>query len=203
MSSSYESPIAYLIRHGKDTLSSADVFVSWADVPLTIEGRAQAQEVKEYLRGCGIVDVYSSPLQRCLYMAEDFTEGKMPIIQSRSLLPFNRGILTGIPRSEAKEAFKLFLDHPDVRIPLGESRVEAESRIEELFVPALKLAETRTAAFFTHHSVVDLLNALLTGERGEPKNLLEPAGIAAVYVDGNNYRMEALVNAAEEAQELS
>jgi broad specificity phosphatase PhoE len=188
-------PIAFLIRHGEDTLSSAKIFVSWIDAPLTDKGREQAAETFKVLDEYDIELVYSSPLQRSLWMAEEYAGAKF-VKQTRALLPLNRGILTGSLQSVSDPALKLFRQHRDVAIPYGESRVECEKRLTDFFMPALAEAEHETTAFFTHHSVIDSLNAICKGVHTiEIENLVKPAGVVAVYIDGDGYRLEAIHNA--------
>ena len=192
-----ENPVALLIRHGHDQLSDADVFVSWTDVPLTDEGREQGRAAKEFLDQFDIQLVYSSPLIRSIEMAEMLD---MEVRQERALLPWNRGVMTGVRQEEGKDALGLFSVNPDVRIPGGESRREAEDRIETFFTPALRAAESKTTAFFTHHSVIDLLNGLLKGERDEePENLVKTGGVVGVFVDGDSYCLEPLLRADKKA----
>jgi broad specificity phosphatase PhoE len=191
------NPIAFLIRHGLDTLSDSGVFVSWTDVDLNEEGVKQASVVYDFLSDYDIQQVYSSPLIRCVTMA--LMLGK-PIQQERSLLPWNRGVLTGTLEEEGKDTLKLYMQNPKVKIPLGESRLDCENRLEKFFIRALADAEEKMAAFFTHHSVIDVLNSLLKGERNdEPENLVKPGGVVAVFVDGDGYRLEPVLNVDEKS----
>lgn len=183
-------PIAFLIRHGETVVKDLHIFVSWTDVALDEEGWEQAADVKRILSKYDIQDIYSSPLQRCLDMAEMISSD---VLQHRGLLPWNRGILTGISEEMGKDTLKLFMQNPTVTIPMGESRKQCEDRLESFFLPAFRTAEKRTAAFFTHHSVIDVLNCLVKGERGEePVNLVKTGGIVAVYPDGDEYRLEPI-----------
>lgn len=197
-------PCAFLVRHGKDTLSDTGIFVSWIDAPLTSEGKEQAEKVADFLSDYDIKRIYSSPLQRCVVMAQMYADEGVDIVQHRGLLPLNRGILTGTLEELGKPALDLFLKNPDIAIPYGESRTQAERRIESFFNPALSHAESEMTVFFTHHSVIDILNCLLKGERpAEPENLVKPGGIVGVYVDGDGYRLEALLNEDEGQKGIS
>ena len=190
-------PIAFLARHGSTELSDTGVIISRTDVRPDKEGTEQAENLIRFLDERDIQDVYSSPLKHCVTIAKRFA-GHREVIQHRSLLPWDRGILTGVLSDEAEDLIKLLLTNPTVRIPHGESRVEAEERISELFDTALKKAEDRTAVFFTHHTVIDFLNCLLLGERlDDPPNVVEVGGIAAIYVDGDGYTMEPVLHPAE------
>lgn len=196
-------PIAFLVRHPETEVADLHIFVSWMDVDLSDEGKEQMQEVVDLLNEYDIREIYSSPLKRCVLFAEKYADGR-PVLQHRSLLPWNRGILTGISQDQGEDALNLFLEHPDVRIPQGESRIECEDRLTEFFEPALKQAEKRPCVFFTHHSVIDVLNSLVEGKRRTKlENLVKPAGVVAVYLDGDGYRLEAIHNADEGQAGLS
>lgn len=184
-------PIALLIRHGEDTLSNSGVFVSWTDVPLTAKGRAEAEEAAGVLDEYDIEYIYSSPLQRSLETAKIYTSGH--IMQEGALLPWNRGILTGCLEDEGEDLLDLLVQNPDIHIPHGESRKECEDRLRDFFMPALDIAEQHPTAFFTHHSVIDVLNSLLKGQRSKKLvNLVKQGGIVAVHIDGDGYRLEAI-----------
>ena len=190
-----DEPIAFLVRHGEDEFSDAGINVSWIDAALTDKGRKQAEDAFEILDNYDIEKIYSSPLQRTFWMAEQFAKksGIGEFAQHRGLLPWNRGIFTGIRQETTKEVLEMFIKNPKLRIPQGESRVDCEDRLESFFVPALKEAEKSTTVFFTHHSVIDVLNCLLEGKRSEEiRNLVKTGGIVAIYVDGDGYRMNAI-----------
>lgn len=192
-------PIAYLARHGDTELSDKNIIISRTDVEPNDEGTEQGQRVVEFLSDRDIEDIYSSPLRRCVMIAEKLADGR-PVMQHRGLLPWDRGVLTGVLSEEAEDLIKLLLVNPAVRIPHGESRLEAEGRIWDFFDGALKKAEKRKriAAFFTHHTVIDFLSCLILGERlDDPPNVVEVGGVAAIYVDGEGYAMEPILNAAE------
>jgi broad specificity phosphatase PhoE len=196
-----DKPIAFLVRHGETVARDRKIFISWIDFPLDTEGEQQAKDAIDFLSDYEIKTVYSSPLQRAVYGALLLNK---PVQQDRGLLPWNRGILTGISEEDGNDALKLFLDNPSVAIPYGESRTACEKRLTEFFTPALERSESTTTAFFTHHSVIDVLNCLLTGERTkEPKNLVKTGGVVAVYIDGDGYRLEPVLRPDNDNSGLS
>lgn len=187
-------PIALLCRHGSTKYKDDGIIMSRTDVPPDEEAEEQGAEQEKLLAKYDIQVVYSSPLVRCVIPARKFAAGRQ-VIQDRGLLPWDRGVLTGVLADEAKPIMDLLVANPDVRIPHGESRRMAEQRIMDFFTPALDKAEKEQAVFFTHHTVIDLLNSCMKGERdGDPGNVVEVGGVAAVFVDGDGYRMEALLN---------
>lgn len=189
-------PIAFLARHGEDTLTGKGIHVSWLDVPLTAKGKEQGQEVVDFLDDYDIQLVHSSPLLRCVTLAEML--GK-PFQQQRALLPWNRGVLTGSLEEDSKDLLKLLLTNPTIQVPYGESRRQCEDRLSDFFGPSLRIAEDKMTVFYTHHSVIDVLNSLVLGKRNdEPVNLVKPGGVVAVYLKSDgDYELEPVLNADE------
>lgn len=59
----------FLVRHGATVLSAEDRFAGETDVPLSDDGRAQAQKLAERLTGQPIAAVYASPMGRTVETA--------------------------------------------------------------------------------------------------------------------------------------
>ena len=188
--------IGFLVRHG-DTNETGEVFLSRSDAPLNKDGIAEAHRACDFLADYDIKRIFSSPLIRALEPARILSLDYKPpldVLQERGLLPWDRGIFTGVPNDEGEAALQLFVEHPDVKMPFGESRLDAEKRIGDFFDEQLPLAEQQMTAFFTHHSVIDILSYLVKGERPKKiKNLVEPGGIVAIYANDGDYRLEAVL----------
>jgi probable phosphoglycerate mutase len=60
----------FIVRHGATEYSRDRRFAGSRDMPLTTEGRAQAEAVAQALAGAGIAAVYTSPLERARVCAE-------------------------------------------------------------------------------------------------------------------------------------
>lgn len=60
----------YIIRHGKTELNKANVFQGRSNYPLNDEGKKQAEEAAEMLKGIEFSYVFSSPLVRAVQTAE-------------------------------------------------------------------------------------------------------------------------------------
>jgi|SRR5580700_3291579 broad specificity phosphatase PhoE len=189
-----DKPVALLIRHGK-TEATDKVFVSRSDFPLDAEGERELHDAINFLKDYDIKLIYSSPLIRSLTGAEMLSESlDLDVYQDRGLLPWDRGIFTGVPEEEGQDALNLFVTNPDVKMPFGESRVQAEERIDEFFGTLLPRSERKLTAFFTHHSVIDILAYKLAGGKRPTtiKNIVECGGVAGVFVKGDDYELRAL-----------
>lgn len=192
-----DTPIAYVSRHGETVLNVESALKGWLDAPLTEKGMGQAERQAEVLSGLGLTKIFCSPLLRAVQTAS-FTAGIVGIepIQDRGLATWHVGIFEGVSKEDAKDAIQLFLDNPSVKMPDGESIEGFEQRIADFFSTRLAQAEKDGPyCFFTHNSSISALSNMLSGERREVVELsdvIPTGGIAAVYVDGGSYRLEAI-----------
>src|SRR5438445_10316528 len=60
----------FAVRHGATEYSRERRFAGPRDVPLTTDGRLQADAVAQALAGAGVAAVYTSPLERARVCAE-------------------------------------------------------------------------------------------------------------------------------------
>src|SRR2546430_16922434 len=60
----------FAVRHGATEYSRERRFAGSRDVPLTTDGRLQADAVAQALAGAGVAAVYTSPLERARVCAE-------------------------------------------------------------------------------------------------------------------------------------
>ena len=96
----------FLVRHGATTLSAEDAFAGATDVPLSDEGRAQAQRLAQRLAGDQIAAVYSSPLQRTRDTATILAAPhQLPLALRPGLREMDHGHWEGLRRSEVEQRF--------------------------------------------------------------------------------------------------
>ena len=60
----------FALRHGATDYSRERRFAGSRDVPLTTDGRLQAEAMAQALAGAGVAAVYTSPLERARVCAE-------------------------------------------------------------------------------------------------------------------------------------
>ncbi|HET6569628.1 MAG TPA: histidine phosphatase family protein, partial [Rhodothermales bacterium] len=73
----------FLVRHGATILTAEDRFAGATDVPLSDEGREQAQRLAMRLSGEPIAGVYASPLGRALETAQILARPHGLVVQMR------------------------------------------------------------------------------------------------------------------------
>lgn len=196
--------IGFLLRHGETELNRENCFRSWLDIPLDDKGLKQAKQACEYLKKYPLKNVICSPLLRAFVTADIAAEPhKLQVYQHRGLFPWRLGIFSGLAKDENQEALRLFVKNPNVSIPGGECLQDFEDRQFAFWQAALVKARKAGLTLFVAHTsnVVSLQNFTQDGEQMEPEDLdtVKPGGIAAIYWNGKNHRVEPVFGQAEEA----
>ncbi len=94
----------YVFRHGESLGNQARLFSGWAQVPLTDKGKAQADALREKVRGLTFDQAYSSDLSRALETARIALPG-VPLILDTDLREINVGSLTGRSVAECEAQY--------------------------------------------------------------------------------------------------
>ena len=96
----------YLIRHGATQLSAEDRFAGSIGAELSDEGRWQAKQLGERLRGEGITAAYCSPLSRSADTARIIASGcNLTPIDRDGLREISHGHWEGLTRREVEERY--------------------------------------------------------------------------------------------------
>jgi broad specificity phosphatase PhoE len=200
-----EHLIGFIARHGETGLNKENCFRSWVDVPLNGDGVTQAHAASAFLRQYPIRNVICSPLLRAFVTANILAAPhKLQVYQHRGLFPWRLGIFSGLPKAENQAALRLFVKNPDVCVPGGESLSDFEDRQFAFWNAALKMARVAGLTLYVAHTsnVVSVQNFTQDGESMEPEDAetVKPGGIAAIWFDGKNHRVEPVFGQAEAAK---
>jgi broad specificity phosphatase PhoE len=160
----------FLIRHGVTSWHSEGRVLGQRDVPLSAEGRTQAEDVAKRLAGVKLSELLSSPLQRALQTAEILGEShKLDVARDPRLIDFSLGKWTGMTYAEvsANPEYQKFIQQPESeQIPGGESLEEIRRRAVSGVEQALRDNPTGDAiAIVTHAGII---RVLLTHYMGSP-----------------------------------
>lgn len=153
----------HLLRHGETAWNIEKVFRGRAEVPLTDNGRKQAELAAGYLKDQGVQAIYTSPLERAV-------ETAMPVAKLTGLEPISEEAFTGMdfglwqgrPHREVKEEypelFEKFHKQPaDMRIPEGETFQEVMDRGMEGLAGIREKHPDQTVLIVTHRVICKLL----------------------------------------------
>ena len=149
----------YLVRHGESAWNAENRLCGRSDVPLSENGRRQAQSLAERLRPIPFEALYSSPLKRAFETARLISEsiGLEPIPDER-LVELDYGQWEGRTFAEVAEsdpeAFRAWVADPaQFAPPGGESGLEAQRRIIS-FLDCLAAKRLRGNVLVAFHKTV-------------------------------------------------
>jgi 2,3-bisphosphoglycerate-dependent phosphoglycerate mutase len=144
--------MAYLIlvRHGESEWNKKELWTGWTDIGLSEEGKEQAKQVGEKLKGIRIDFAYTSVLIRTKQTLDEIKStlgADMPTFEDKALNEKNYGIYTGKNKWEIKEQvgenmFMKIRRSWDYQIPEGESLKMVYERVvpyyESEILPKIK-----------------------------------------------------------------
>ena len=181
----------FLLRHAHSIANAKGVLAGRAPrVPLSKEGLAQRELLKERLVGAKFDQVISSPIQRCLETIE-FFEPK-PLIADE-FQEVDYGDWTGRKTSSLarNKAWRQIYSHPaSVRFPNGETLPEVQTRAL-LGLDLHAKSKAKNILISTHADVVKvlILHALGTHLNNIDKVQINNASISVIEKSGNDFRV--------------
>ncbi len=144
-------PTLVLVRHGQSQWNLENRFTGWVDVPLSEQGRDEARQAGEKLRGYHFDGAFTSVLKRAIdtleIILEVIGEKNVPIEKNQALNERHYGDLQGLNKAETAQKFgdeqvKLWRRSYSVRPPNGESLADTAARVlpywEERILPELE-----------------------------------------------------------------
>lgn len=146
----------YLIRHGETEWNRSGRWQGHADVPLTIQGRVQADQVARRLRADGIeLDrIYASDLSRAFETAQAIADMfDLPVYSLPELREINVGSWSGMTRAEIMAQYPGALStvfHP----PDGETREEFIQRAGSVLLGLAKQHPNERLAIVSHGGTI-------------------------------------------------
>lgn len=164
-----------LIRHGQTKGNVEKRFAGFTDSPLTDKGRSDSlkrvQKTIEALekKEKKITHIYSSPLSRAKFMAENFSkELNLSINFSEDIKEMNFGILENMSFNEVLAKYPKEVDeiykNDEFQIPEGESFLEFKDRIDNFLNNLIeKHDEESNIVVICHGGVIQTALTLILG----------------------------------------
>lgn len=179
--------ICYLVRHGKDDNT---VRGGWSQQPLTIEGKAQADEFASFVQrsDLGIKRIYSSDLLRAMQTAQPVADKlHLPIIPMPEFREVNNGTLAGMKNELVNKMYPgLYWNTLDweQRYPGGESPREFYERISTAWEAFQKmvLEQNERVLLVTHGGVINVILSIVNGEEYSNKTAMRKIRNAELIV---------------------
>jgi 2,3-bisphosphoglycerate-dependent phosphoglycerate mutase len=122
---------AILVRHGETEYNAQGLLQGYAPIPLSAQGRQQAQRVGPRLRSLRPSVLYSSDIQRAHETATWISQALgLPIQPCPGLREWNIGTWVNRPASDYYQHLAALGAHPATHVPEGgESQLQTQSRI--------------------------------------------------------------------------
>jgi broad specificity phosphatase PhoE len=197
--------ILYVIRHGQTTLNKQNSFRGPLNIDLDKTGWRQANKLKEYFSGVEFSHAFSSPKNRSIDTANKILEGRdTKLVVNENLQALNVGDLAGKEKTPETDAIVEFhFQNPDIPMPGGESFNDFKARVNPLLKDAIEigLQEQNPVLLCVHSSIIHELGYLIGGHH--TYCLVEPGGVAAVYIQDGELDAEPVYRAKEEITDRS
>ncbi len=135
-------PLLITVRHGQSIWNLENRFTGWEDVPLSLQGEAEALHVGKLLKGYTIDEAYTSVLRRAIHTLEIILEElKLVHIPVTRTAAFNErfyGELQGLNKAETEGKFgaeqvNIWRRSYDIAPPGGESLKDTLERVVPYF----------------------------------------------------------------------
>jgi probable phosphomutase (TIGR03848 family) len=186
-----------LIRHAHhDYIGNA--LAGWLPVPLSEQGRREAQDLAAWLAEAGIAAIYSSPLKRTMETAAPLAERLGLTVEVREDLGEIRyGDWTGRTEAEvnADPLWHRFVSHRSTtRAPAGELMIETQVRVVRELESIRQAHTDGVVAVFSHG---DVIRSAILYYAGMPIDFyaridIAPASVSVIEVDERGPRIVKL-----------
>lgn len=187
-----------LVRHGATILTAEDRFAGATDVPLSDDGRAQAQTLAERLTDVPLAAVVASPLERARVTAEIVAAPHgLAVATDAALREIDHGHWEGRTRAEVDAQFPEEADGWDrdpftYAPPGGESGLAVTARALPALLALCERYEGETILVVSHKATIRLALALMLGfDPRRYRDTLDqaPAALNVVDVRGATARL--------------
>ncbi len=160
----------FLIRHGATTLTEESRFAgASSDVPLSEEGRQQAQQLAARLAGMHFAGIYASPLGRAMDTARILAAPHdLPIIQVSALREIDHGHWDAKTRDDVEtqfpEEYAAWEEDPFSFAPAGgETGLAVTARALPALLDIVRTHDNHSVLVVSHKATIRLIISSLLG----------------------------------------
>ena len=156
----------YVIRHGQTGMNVAHIYCGITDAELNALGRAQAWPVACRMAYKNIGLIITSPLRRCIYMAELIKDRTgAPIVVMKNFVERNWGVYEGLTTDQVKAQYLHLYEanitrQYDNAPPNGETIRQVEMRVKEGLALIKAKYPDRNVAITTHGYVGRVIHGM-------------------------------------------
>ncbi len=158
-----------LIRHGETEMNVGNVFRGRRDIPLTDNGRTQADQLARALCDWPLTAVYSSPLQRAAETARRVAGPHgLPVTPADEFQNICLGEWEGRSKEEVREEYprlwKQWVEAPeDLQLAGAETLGDVRERVSRGLGLLMERHAGSTVAVISHRSVLKVALAVILG----------------------------------------
>jgi len=191
--------LLYVLRHPETTWNVEKRYQGRLESPLSDEGRLQAKGTAHAVRETELDVVYSSPLGRARYLAEQI--GKVcavPVVIDQRLTEMGQCPWEGLYLAEIQQRFpelyERWYSHPEsVTFPMGENLASIKERVFSAF-EEICARYSGGIAVVTHSVVIQTVVATVLGlDLARIHRVrIDNASITSLAVTGSNFSLLAL-----------
>lgn len=182
----------FIVRHGQSTANLAKTYAGQSDVPLTEQGRLQAQAIQPILADIPFDRVYSSDLIRAIDTQKLALPGRecirLPLLREMDI-----GKLTGMLISEARKQYAGHFHHSYNYTTYfgGETMQDIQKRAAS-FLQLLEEDPCENVIAFTHNGFIrSLLDNVLKASVPAKSVVIANCSIHVFDFDGQVWRLAA------------
>lgn len=151
-----------LVRHGETEWNSEQRYIGSTDLPLSNKGIQQAHALARHLKNEPVDAIYTSDYQRAAETASTIAEAlQTSAIVDRRLRELDFGQWEGLTmediRERYEEAFRNWLEDPQISPPDGESLAHLQDRVRSLLSELLTNHSGDTVALVAHGGTFQIL----------------------------------------------
>ena len=151
----------YLIRHGVTSWNKQKRYCGYIDVPLSKEGREQAQKLAKSIKPIKFDAVYSSDLKRAIKTAQIVFGKTRKIVEVPALQEMNFGVLEGLYHEQIIKKyggiFTKWLHNPyKNHIPKGEDINKFQKRVTNAINKIIAANRGKTVAAVCHGGTISV-----------------------------------------------
>ena len=175
-----KSTVFYVSRHG-ETGPYDEKLTGPVNPPLSAKGHQSAYELADFFQNLPLASIVTSPMNRALETAMVVGEAKglTPHIDKR-VESWNMGHIPSLPAEPPPSLIDHYVDHPDIKIPGGESLNQFRQRVHPVFGEAMKAFQRLKipSLLSVHDSVVREAGAVFNKDLESA--LVKPGGVVAI-----------------------
>lgn len=187
----------YMIRHGESTANAKHLHAGWSQIPLTLQGRAEAQHAMEVIKNYTFQKVYSSDLLRAI-QTKEIALPKSDVILSELLREIDVGELAGKSSYECLcqygERYLTDKAVHDFRAYGGECREMHMNRVKQ-FMETAVLQKSERIAVFCHEGTIRCA-LMLARDVDAYKRVLKNGGVYLFEYANSEWQFKAEVDDA-------